>query len=136
MFLRAPSMQFWKLCREFFDKKPGSFRSLFQIDRTITIFSKKMYSAAKNSTEHVECNNDYHDARIRQKAKKGSLKVPQQRKKLLPNIFPWTRRINFCEPWLKLYIVRPNARDPKLLEGTELFSIKSTYPQQIVPIDT
>ena len=46
------------------------------------MFPKNIYSTSKNSTENVECSKDYHDARIRQKAKKGSLKVPQQRKKL------------------------------------------------------
>ena len=71
------------------------------------MFPKKPFS--KISTEHLECSYDYHDGKIRQKAKKTSLRVQERRKFFLLKVFPWTRRMKFCQTCPKPYTVSPNV---------------------------
>ena len=81
-------MQFRNPCRIFLCKKREKLRSVFQNDRTNTMFPKKPFS--KISTEHLECSYDYHEGKIRQKVKKTSLRVQKRRK-----VFPLKIR-RFC----------------------------------------
>ena len=60
-------MQFRNPCRIFLYKMREKLRSVFQNDRTNTMFPKKPFS--KVLTEHLECSYDYHEGKIRQKAK-------------------------------------------------------------------
>ena len=120
---------FWKNARKFSLSIPN-WQNKYHV-------SKKIYFTSKNSTENLECSNDYHNARIRQKAKKGSLKVPQQRKKISAENLPMDTSNKVLWALSKTLYRKAECSRSEMVGKKWIFSKKkSVYPQQTVTINT